>query len=57
MEVLGAKRAIGVVVASTSLQQVLTPTLSRKKWKISPKLSARIIIKKDIILPAIPQRM
>lgn len=46
-EVLNAKGAKGVV-AITSLQQVLTPTLLRKKGKISSKSNSSMVIEKSI---------
>ena len=36
----------------TLLQRVLTPSLSRKRRKISPKLSATTVTKKDITFPS-----
>ena len=52
-EVFGAKGAEGLVVAMTPLQRVLTPALSRKKWKISPKSSTITITRKDITPPSV----
>lgn len=49
-EVLGIEGAKNRVVVMTPLQEVLTPTSSRRKRKISPKSNATTVIGKGITL-------
>ena len=55
-EVLGAEEADkDRAAATTPLQWVLTPTPSRRKWKMFPKLSATTVIGRDITPPCVPK--
>ena len=50
-EVFGTMAAKKVIVATTSLQWMLMPTPSRKKWKMSPKSIVITVTDRDIMTP------
>ena len=46
-----------MVMVTAFLQQVLMPIPSKKKWKMSLKLSATIITRRDIILAIVSKKI